>query len=217
MANTFSYWWYQLIYGKYSSKINEYCQQKDLPTPYKLCFAEDPIDHVYEVLNINEKIPVYQTSKTIKFENFDFLIPLKKILKHFGTRNSYSVMKIENYDLKAFCYKKILKGYKVKFIFFFYNDLFFMGQYTFSDYSVQMIRNVSKLFQEKFGIQVDSALQSYYVEDKFNKRFLFLDTGFSIICKFISLENEMLLEPIRKYYKPEIPEINQDWTAMTRI
>lgn len=206
MTNTFGYWWNQLVYGRYSSKFNEYCQRKDIPTPYRLCFAEDPIDHVHEILNLNEKIPVFHTSVEILFEKQKFSISRKKLIITYGQPHSYSVMKIGEYDLNAFCYKKIFKGKKVKCIYFFYNDKFFMGQYTFSEYSPHLIQEISSLFIEKFQVPEAKDHVSFYLEDDYNHRFMIQDTGFSVNCKFVSLANENIIKPLIDFYKPELPE-----------
>lgn len=218
MTNTIGYFWNQMIYGKFSSKFNEYCQRKDIPTPYKLCFAEDPIDHVHEALSIDPKHALFQSSIEIVFEKLKFGISDKKIIKIYGIPSSFSIQKIADKDLASYCYKKIYRGQKTKCIFFVYDHLFFMGQYIFSDYSTAFAKEIASNYLLKYNVSDDIQGANFYVEDNWQHRFLYQDTGFSINCKFIDLNNQSLIKPLNEYYNPDLPELEKktDYSPINR-
>jgi len=124
----------------------------------------------------------------------------------FGQPNSFSIMRIGGKDLASYCYKRIYRGLKAKCVYFVYDHHFFMGQYIFSEYSDKLLKEISAIFTKRFGINEQVSGTNFYIEDNHNSRFMFQDSGFSVNCKFITLQKKDFLQPLIEFYNPPLPE-----------
>jgi hypothetical protein len=200
------YYFYELIFGKYSSRLNRYCQQKDIPTPYKLCYHDDPDHHIYEIFFPNTKFQIYHISERIEFQKTSFLSSLKQHRKRFKRIYGYSILRIEDKDLRVFCYRKDVFGHRTKVLYYFLGDEFIMGEYIFMSYSKEKVESIGEKLASLYHVQLKSKEESFYIEDDYQGRIMFNDTGFEINVKFFSLRNEAVNDFLYNYFTREEEE-----------
>ena len=201
------YFFNQLFFGKYSSRFNQYCQQKDIPTPYKLCYHDDPDHHIYEIFFPNTKFQIYHSTERVGFEKTAFFSSRKKHRKKYKKIYGYSILHIEGKDLRVFCYRKDVYGHRAKVLYYFLDDTFILGEYVFMSYTKDKVSEIANKLAQTYHVNLKDAAASYYIEDANHGRIMLNDTGFDLNIKFLNLGNEGINDFLYNYFSREEEEI----------
>ncbi|MBC8343873.1 MAG: hypothetical protein ISR55_11335 [Bacteroidetes bacterium] len=211
------FYFIQFFYGKYSSRLNRYCQQKDIPTPYNLCYHDDPDHHIFDILYRNDKYAVAQTEGEIKFQRTNFFTSRKKILKQYKPVYGYSIMEINKNTLRVYCFRKDIFGRRAKILFYFLNDVFIMGEYIFISYSPKKVSSVAQKLIQQQKLDYQYANENFYIENSNSERIIFTDSGFNLSIRYFSLKNKEIMDYLKSYFMPESEESKPDPIEWKRI
>lgn len=182
----------QLLFGKFSSQLNEYCQKNNINPPYNLCFAEDPWEHFSIFYETNPAFELIETSVDLDFEDKFFN---KLLTKQIGTKSitCYCVQKIQDELIQVFGNKKNFFQYRARLFFFSVNKEFVMGEYLFKTEGNKISPDkISKLVFEKYQIEPKEINNGFYIKDKSGRILVFEDMGFNISIKILDKNNKIL-------------------------
>ena len=211
------YYLTKLIYGKYSNKFNQFCQLNDIPTPYRLCYHDDPDHHIYEALFRNEKYKTLMTAQGIVFERTPFYSSRKSMLKKYRSVYGYSIMKLYDRTLRVYCFRKDVFGHRVKFLFYFLDDLYVMGEYIFLSYTKDKVTFVANELIQQYKLDYTYQGDNFYIENNMQERIMFSDTGFDLNIRFFSLSNEEVMGHLNDYFINEADETKPPDSEWKRV
>jgi hypothetical protein len=178
---------FRLLYGKYSFAYVNYHKKKYMKNPYPPCINDELVNHCFNFVNINKAKKLYNTQTEISFGVYPFYSKFSTVKRNV-IPNCYNIYKISNKGrVKIAGFKKEIPGNENKEIYFFLNDSFFMGEYTFSDVSKPSQVKLIMILASKYKIPALPDIESFYIKDKHDSLIYFENNGFSITIQYINL------------------------------
>jgi hypothetical protein len=187
----------RLIYGSYSLEFFQAYKKYYIRSPFQYCFRDEFITHLLFVLEKHHSVPAYKSPKEIYFEKTPYFIPYKEFLKQKGTPHCFNAFSFRNPDfvIKALGYQDIIAGSKATIVFYFMNDLFFMGEYIFKKPRTRIKESLLQHFLEDQQVDADN----FYIENTRQRTVHFQDTGFTVDIRYITEENPSIARHLRDY------------------
>jgi hypothetical protein len=187
-----------IIHGKYSFEYMTSYKKAFIRSPFQYCFRDEFFSHVLFILDRKDGLPTFRTHHPINFENQPFFTSYKKLLKEKGKPYCYNAFSFDNphFIIKAVGYQEVIANKKGTAVYYFFNDTFFMGEYIFKENSDQ-IRNICIGPYSDTGIIEDD---NFYIENTSDRIIHYRDNGFTTDVKFLSLEDEKILEVLKRYH-----------------
>ncbi len=187
----------RLIYGKYSLEYDKHFKRIFIRSPFQHCFREEFIQRVYFILDQKGKTTRYKSEAEITFENLPFKADFKKFITERGEPDCYNIFSFQkpSFIIKAAGYHQEVSGVKALVVYYFMDDSFFMGEYTFRNSFPKVKNTFIKHFFPLNGIQVDN----FYVEND-SKIIHFKDSGFSIDIRYLDKEDTHVIHNLKSYY-----------------
>jgi len=150
------------------------------------------------VLAKNDEIPAYKSGKEIFFEETPYFTEYKEFLKKNGTPFCFNAFEFQHldFDIKALGYQSNIAGSKSINVFYFMNDLFFMGEYIFKNPRTDVKKNLV----EHFLGHNDLASDNFYIENTKDRIIHYNDNGFTVDIKYLSKEDETIINNLHGYY-----------------
>jgi hypothetical protein len=133
----------KMIYGKYSYMYMTTYKIAFIKSPFQYCFRDEFFSHVLFILDKKEEVPKFKTHFPINFENQPFFTSYKKFLKEKGKPyclNAFSFVD-PHFEIKVLGYQDKAASKKSITAYYFFNDMFFMGEYIFKETSKE-IKNI---------------------------------------------------------------------------
>lgn len=157
--------------------------------------------HCYNFIDIKPESKIYTTNAEIVFGSYSFYTRFSGI-KKISSLNCYNVYKLSNkYTVKVVGTKSEILGNEIREIYYFINDIFFMGEYSFSDVSDLNTGKIIGMLAEKYGINKTYAFDSFYIRDNNDSLIHFGNNGFSISVQYINLRKPLINEVWDTYFK----------------
>jgi hypothetical protein len=187
----------RMVYGEYSLEFFRLFKKYYIRSPFQYCFRDEFITHLLFVLEKQDGIPKYKSPKEIFFEKTPYFIPYKDFLKQKGEPYCFNAFSFRNPDfvIKAVGYHDKIAGSKAVIVFYFMNDLFFMGEYIFRNPKTRVRESLVGHFLE--GIEVEN--DNFYIENTRKRVVHYQDTGFTVDIKYLTEENDQVTENLRAY------------------
>jgi hypothetical protein len=187
-----------IIYGPYSYEYLSTHKKYFVKSPYHYCFRDDFIAHLLHVLSLEDSVPSYKSKKDILFEDTPYFINYKEFLKKKGIPFCFNAFNFNHlgFEIKVLGYKSTVSGSKAIIVFYFMNDLFFMGEYIFKNPKTDIKAGMSALYLEKLELTEDS----FYIENTKNRIIHFEDTGAKVDIKFLNREDQTIINKLTDYY-----------------
>lgn len=212
MIKSVLYYYYLFVYGQHSKQFNLHCQQTNTPTPYRLCYAEEPEDHILEMFKPNSAYPVFLTTKEIKFSKKRIHVNSGKFLPKDKSLHYFLVSDLFGCDIKLFGYRELQYDFHAKKIYYTVNNYFVFGEFIFLQYSNERAEIISKKMFEEYEVKESIPSGNFYIQDIAGSRILFFNSGFEINLRF-------LLFPGNKYTELMNSHFNQydhlGWSEIT--
>jgi hypothetical protein len=187
-----------MVYGKYSYKYIKIYKDYFIRSPFKYCFRDDFIAHILFVLIKKPEVPSYKSLKDIYFEKTAYFTEYKQFLKKKGQPFCFNafLLKEKGCEIKALGYNETVNGSKAISVYYFMNDLFFMGEYIFKNPKTDIKSSLIDHFLDSGAISSDN----FYIENSKDRVIHFLDTGFTIDIKYLSREDHEIIGTLQDYY-----------------
>ena len=188
----------RIAYGNYSYEYLNSYKRYFIKSPFQYCFRDDLVAHILFVLFKKEDVPTFRSHKDISFENTPFFINYKDFLKERGKPycfNAFYIGQLE-FEIKALGYQSMVAGSKAIIVFYFMNDVFFMGEYIFKNPKTNLKASIVDHFLEIREMKADN----FYIENTKNRIVHFLNTGFTIDIKYLNKEDQVIINNLKEYY-----------------
>lgn len=180
----------KLTKGEYSTEYVNLFKGNDLRSPHTPCIKDEFIFHILMFYKKTKNAKVFKTNETIQFGNTSFSLKYNEIFKLRGIPMCFNALKMGKFEIKIVGYQDFIYESKIKSIYFFINDLFILGEYSFSDYSMAESINISDLILNKYINESIKNIDEFYIEDSDKNSIYFKDNGFERSVKYLNLTNK---------------------------
>jgi hypothetical protein len=175
-----------------------------MKNPYPPCIKEDLIYHCFNFIDINPKKKKYISKIPITFGSFPYYEKFATV-KRNTVPNTFNVYKLsKSCTVKVVGFKKELMGNEIREIYYFINDIFFMGEYAFSDITKIDIEKIFESLATKYFIYETIVNEGFYIQDKDDSLIYFENNGFSISLQYINLRKPFINEVWDTYFRNAI-------------
>jgi hypothetical protein len=189
----------RMIFGAYSYEYLNIFKKYFVRSPYQYCFRDDFISHLLFVLSKKANIPSYKSAKDIHFENTPYALKYKELLRTKGKPDCFNAFRFYNpqFEIKAVGYHNNIGGSKAVMVYYFMDDLFFMGEYIFKNPRTDVKSSLIGHFLDTKGI----AEENFYIENSKDRIIHYQNTGFTIDIKYLSREDQTIIDNLEAYHK----------------
>jgi hypothetical protein len=188
----------RMIYGQFSFEFYHLYKRFYIRSPHQYCFRDEFIAHLQFVISKKNGLPCYKSVKDIYFESTPYFINYPDLLKKKGAPHCFNAFAFSDPDfiIKAIGYQAIISGSKAVLVFYFMNDSFFMGEYIFKNPK----NDIKTSLMAHFIGNEDISSDNFYIENSKGCIIHFQDTGFSIDIKYLTIENQAVIETLDQYF-----------------
>lgn len=196
---------YKFLFGKYSYRyVSKFKKIYFMENPYPVCIQDDLRSHCMALASIQAKKPMSVTSTKITFGSFDFYSNFDTI-KESNTPSCYNVYKLsDKITVKIIGFPTELMGSTIKECYFFINDIFFMGEYIFSDVTDFKNKNLIKMLVSKYEIPKQETNQVFYIRDNQDSLVYFNNNGFTISIQYINYTQPFVNEVLNTFLQKSV-------------
>ena len=179
----------QIKHGRYSYEYVKQFKKYTNKSPFPYCFKDDILPYLRVANKKREIIKNFKSEKPCVFENTSFGKSKNEVLTGKADPDCFNIFKIKDAELRSYGYYKNQFGSEAKAVFFFFDKLFFMGEYIFEN-----SRNIDKsVFLSDLISQNDldqiQTLNQFYVSCRNNTSLFYYDNGFTITIRYSDLSN----------------------------
>jgi len=177
------------FYSKYNYRyINAY-KKYTKKNPHGYCIKDEFVFHILEFFKKNESCESYTTDNVIKFNDVEYFTTYKELTKIKEKPICFNSYYLNNkYNIKIIGYRDSMFNSSMRVLFYFIDDVFFMGEYVIKETSDNKIERISKIIHEKYlGRNYKVGVKgNFYIDGSDNSTMYFTNTGFSLIIKYFS-------------------------------
>jgi hypothetical protein len=189
------------LFGNYSYEYVSHHKKYYAKNPFPPCIKEDLKMHCFNFIDINTDKPQFDSKSAIGFGSFPFDTEFVKV-KGGIIPNCFNIYRLSEKDtIKIIGMKTEILGLETKELYYFMNDKYFMGEYSFSDVSEASNIKLISMLASKYEIDEAYAKESFYVRDDKKALICYENNGFSISIQYINLGNPQINEVWDKYFK----------------
>lgn len=176
----------KILKGKFSVEYVELFKNNQVRSPFSPCIKDEFVSHIIMFLQKEENVKVFKTNENIQFGNTLFSAKYDEVFKREGTPSCFNALRINDYKITIIGYHNTIQGSKIKSIYYFVNDIFILGEYSFSDTSLIESINISKLIIDKYLTESTKDLDKFYIEDSNKNAIYFRDNGFDLCVTYFN-------------------------------
>lgn len=195
----------KLFYSKYHYRyINAY-KKYTKKSPHGYCIKDEFIYHILVFKEKDKRFEKYTTVREIKFGDTEYFTTYQEIKRQKRKPFCFNSYYLNNkYDIKIIGYRDSMFNTTMRVLYYFIDDVFFMGEYIFKDTLGERAKRISKIMHEKYLGHTTNKSEKFYIDGPYDTSIHFADTGFSLIIKYFSNEDNDIkakLDDICKEYK----------------
>lgn len=180
----------RIFFGKYNARYIEVHRHFTGKNPYGYCIKDDFINYIAGFYEKIDEIPTYKSRHSITFRDIPFENTFKRVRKHEGRFFCLNASRLEHFDLKVLGFRENMFSHEVKTYYFFVNNLFFMGDYSFKETDQLDLNELAQILSKKYleGIKLES--EDFLIEGANNVLIRFSSSGFHLSIKYLYKGNE---------------------------
>lgn len=199
----------KIFYSKYNYRyINAYKKITN-KSPHGYCIKDEFIYHILVFKDRDERFNNYKTEMEIKFGDFEYFDTYQKLRKQKGKPFCFNSYYLNNkYDIKIIGYRDSMYNTTMRVLYYFIDDVFFMGEYVFKGTIDEKAKRISKIMHEKYISKQSVPSEKFYIDGSFNTSIHFADTGFSLIIKYFCNDNDEI--------KAKLNDICKDYNNISK-
>ena len=180
----------KIFFSKYSYRYINVYKKYTNKNPHGYCIKDEFVFHILDFFSINTKHSSFTSNKAINFGDIEYFITYKELVKNRKKPFCFNSYFLNNkYDIKIIGYRDTIFNLSMRVIYYFIDDVFFMGEYVIKETSEIKIKRISKIIYEKY---LDKSTITEVLDDNFyifginNTIMHFTNTGFALIIKYFS-------------------------------
>ncbi|MEI8047523.1 MAG: hypothetical protein WCI92_09105 [Bacteroidota bacterium] len=190
------------IYGPYSLKyITQFKRIYYLENPYPICIEDDLVSHFSNFASKNSMEEIPFTNKTIDFGSIPFNAKLS-VLKRKGKPARFNIYSFsDKFTVRIMGFSEEIMGNTIREHYFFANNIFFMGEYIFSDVSKENTTKIVEMLVSKYDITLPFDRDLFFIRDTNDSVICFENNYFTISIQYINLKNPFVVDVLDAYLK----------------
>ena len=190
----------KLIYGEYSYKYISLYKNYTKKSPHVYCFKDEIIFHIIPLIS-NENVKKLKTQKDIQFGDTKFFSNYSQIINTKGKPFCYNTFLLNSTEVKVAGYKVSMFNSEIKALYFFYDKIFFMGEYVIKKEGKNIdITKFSETLIKKYCKEEIIIDENFVIENNNGNIIHFSDDGFFISIKYFSNQNKNITNNISDYF-----------------
>jgi len=190
----------KIIRGKYSYEYLEFFKKNDLRNPLTNCIKDEITLHVSVFFQRLKGAVDYTTETPIEFKDIPFLTSYKDLVKKFGTPNCINIARFEKTRVKVVGYHETFHQKKMKSLFYFIGEEFFMGEFVFSETRRMDPAQVKEGISEKYLNGKHMEADTIYIEGPLGNILNYHDNGFFASVKYLYRGNPRINEILNNVF-----------------
>lgn len=171
--------------GKYSFEYLEFFKEHDLRNPLNNCIKDEITLHISVFFKKLKGAAEFKTQTPIEFKDVPFLTSYKTLVNEFGTPHCINIARFGNQRVKVVGYHETFHQKKMKSLFYFLEDVFFMGEFVFSETRRMDPAQVREGIAQKYLDGKELELDTFYIEGPNGNILNFHDNGFFASVKYL--------------------------------
>lgn len=193
----------KLFFGKFSAKYIDIHKKYTGKSPYGYCIKDDFVNHIASFYKTNS-IPVFNSNKPILFGQVPFGTAFKEVFKAHPKPFCINSYRLEFFELKMLGIRSEMFETEMKSYFYFINNKFFMGEYTFKSPNDDKLNEVAMIIAKKYleGTQMNSF--NFYIQGANDVRLRFENTGFNLSVKYLDQSNQEHNDSLHQYWNVSV-------------
>lgn len=198
----------KLFFGKHSYKYL-FLHKKFLGTsPYGYCIKDDFLNHLTGFYKSNESRKKFKTNVNILFGKTEFGTRIGHITQVNNKLVCLNALKLPQFELTVAGFRSEMFNYEMKTYYYFANNRFFMGEYSFKVPEDEKINEISSILQQKYLETEKVFNEDFLIENEHQAIICFEHNGFHLSIKYLNHADKKILELLDKYWDSMVVKIN---------
>ena len=175
-----------LVHGRFSYDFIEFFKNNNLRNPHSNCIKDEISMHFFTFYKPKKESLFFKTDLKIEFGDTPFFATYKEIHKMKGEPGCINISRFNESRVKLVGFSESLQQLKMKSFFYFIDDHFIMGEYSFSDINKARAEDVINSVALKYlkgekQLQVDY----FYITDPAGNKLNYENNGFSVTVRYL--------------------------------
>jgi hypothetical protein len=179
----------KLIHGEYSFQYVDLFRQNGFRSPFLRCIKDEFFFHIIMFLKKDPKVKVFETSEIIQFGNTSESLTSQELLKTKGLPFCFNAFLYDETEITLIGYHETIQKTKLKSVYVFANDVFILGEYSFTDVDKVDSLEIFKTLIKKYINESTENIDRFFIKDKDKNQIYFADNGFEISIKYFLVKN----------------------------
>ena len=194
----------RLFFGKYSAKHLLLHKKYMGTSPYGYCIKDDFINHLAGFYKIPDDRKIFQTNKNIVFGTTKFGEKFSQIIMFNKKLFCLNAIRLPQFELKVVGFRSEMFDFEMKTYYYFANNRFFMGEYSFKLPDDEKIDEILSILQKKYLDSEKVSEMDFLIENK-NQAIIFYEhNGFHLSIKYLTQEDKKILSVLNDYWESNI-------------
>ncbi|NQV01382.1 MAG: hypothetical protein HQ542_01960 [Bacteroidia bacterium] len=190
----------RIFRGKYSFEYLEFFKKNDLRNPLNNCIKDEITLHLSVFFKRIEGAANFKTTIPIEFKDVPFLTSYQNLVKEFGTPHCINIARFDNKRVKVVGYNEKFHQKKMKSLFYFIEDEFFMGEFVFSETHRMDPTQVKAGVSQKYLTGEALSSDTFYIECPQGNALNYHDNGFFASVKYLYQGDTRINEMLTKVF-----------------
>ena len=191
----------RVVFGRFSWRYFVLYKAKFMRYPNLPCIQDDLIIHCFNFIDINPEKKFYYTNKEIAFGSLSFYSKFSAVKGRMPS-DCFNVFKLsKRYIIKIVGFKTEYFGNKIMEAYYFINNIFFLGEYSFADVSAENCEKLKTMLSGKYEIAEPVSADKFYIRDNNDSLIYFENNGFTITIQYSNLRKPMINNVWDTYFK----------------
>lgn len=194
----------KLLYGKFSFKYLRVHRKFLGNSPYGYCIKDDFINHIAGFFMVSENKATLKTNLPVLFGDISFGEKFGKIVRNQHKLVCLNAIKLPQFDLKIAGYRSEMFEYEMKTYYYFANNRFFMGEYSFKLPDDEKIKEISSIIQKKYLNSEKDFMEDFLIVNENQAAISFEHNGFHLSIKYLDQSDEAVASSLKTYWESNI-------------
>ena len=190
----------KLFFGKYSFKYLFYHKKYLGTSPYGYCIKDDFLNHLAGFYKSAEDRKKFNTDVNIFFGNAKFGEKIGQITLENNKLVCLNAIKLPQFELTVAGFRSEMFNYEMKTYYYFANNRFFMGEYSFKVPEDEKINEISSILQKKYLGTEKVFNEDFLIENENQAKICFVHNGFHLSIKYLTHADKKILDLLDKYW-----------------
>ncbi len=185
---------------KYSFKYITTYKRYYNKSPFPYCVKDEFEYHILPFAEHEKDAVIYKTSTDIIFGNVPFFRTYAQVRKDKGVPDCFNAYQIAGIDIKVAGYRDSYFGTSTQVLFFFLDNVFFMGELLFKWPKGRNIDEIFKVLANKYTTDAIKGGKRFYIKKTEAEVMFFRDSGFSLVLAYVNLDNQEINSKVEAVY-----------------